>query len=234
LVCVGTVGSIGKLTTPKEKDDGTVSPYHYEEIEIRPQAGGTKAKLRLMWAADWFRAAYASEKSFKGAMADWAKANPRVDKDGDTVEASSFVFEKNISAPTAGKQSFLEGLCGGSAEWESLQSQLTDSVEPKSAATVHEIIANFLQELGPVPFLYTLRQERRNGVAGEYYEVDEIRHLTEKNLKALVKRAESAAEKIAKGGSNTPAPWIFKLGDPADLGLNVELPAESEPSWVTA
>jgi len=230
-VCIGTIGTIGPVV--KSKKDG--SPYFYEEIKIKKQADGVDNKVLLMWAPEWFQAKFADPKSFKGAMDEWCKANPRVveNEDGTTEEkdGSTFVFEKNISAKTKKDTSFLEGLSGSSEPWEEIQKALTNEDRQKTSDEVHEIIKDFLENLGPVPFLYVLKQQKQDGVLDDFYEVDEIRWLTEKNLKLYVNKAEYAAKAIASGKPKAGAPWKFTF-DPTDFGFDVKLPADAEPAWV--
>lgn len=231
-VNLGTIGSFRSLQRPKEREDGTVSPYVYNNVELKPTNGGVKAKLRLMYDPSWYRAAFASEKSFKEAIAEWAAANPKPDGE----PASTFVFEKNISSKTKDSQSFLEGLCGTPEAWEELQGLLCATVEPLTAEAASELLQQFFATLGPVPVFYLLRQEKRDNVLTEFFEVDEIRHVTESNLKYFVSKATKAADAIAEGkkdrNGNLPAPIVFNVGIPEDLGLDTPLPAEEIPTWV--
>lgn len=226
LVCVGTLKSFGGLN--KSKTEG--SPYYYENLEIAPQGDGKPAKLRFMWAPAWFQAAYGGEAA--GAALDaWCEANPKGEK-----PASKFVFEKNVGGRGKKDQSFLEGLAASEEPWEALSHLVTASATELTAEEVHELLASFFQDLGPQVFLYVLEQEKKDGQLTEYYEVQQIRWLNEDNLKYLVKKAEYQATQSAKGGEaakKAGAPWVFTF-DPQDLGLDVSLPVESDPSWVTA
>src|SRR5476651_55261 len=187
-VNIGTLKSIGELTRPKEREDGTVSPYFYNNAELTPSNGGVSAKLRLMWDPEWFCGAFSHKDSFEDAIAAWQEKNAKPDADGNVKPASTFVFDKNISGRSPGTQSFLEGLCGTPEAWNDLQKQLTANVEPLTAEEASNIITGFLRDLGPTLVFYSMRQEKRNGVLGEYLGVDEIRHVTDESLKYFAKK----------------------------------------------
>lgn len=220
LVCVGTLGSFGDVV--QSKTEG--SPYYMESVEIRPSGDGQKTKFRLLWAPEFFGSDFDPSGLDKG---------------------QTFVYKKNISSLDG--PSLLEGLCGSAEEWENLQEAVTSLGTEPDADSVHEVLSTFLGNLGPVPFIYTMKQERKvdgtkendkgetvkRYIAGEYYEVDEIQHLTEKNVKALVRRVEKNNERIEKAekaGKEVPVKIIFKF-DPVDFGIDVELP-QQEPAWV--
>lgn len=216
IVAVGEAKSLGALTGSKTEG----SPYFYETIEfsLRGSAKVGKPRLRLMWAPGWFHPAFGSPTSFAAAMDEWCDANPRP----DGSPASTFVFEKNVSGKTSKETSFLEALAGTAENWEALQTALVADNEnggEKTAEEVHDILVSFFNEIGPQQVLITLKQEKRDGALGEYYEIDKLQPLTEKSIKAAIKSAEFVAAKIAKGGKDLPAPVEFDF-DPADLGFD--------------
>ena len=216
LVCVGTLGSFGSLV--QSKTEG--SPYYMEKVEIKPGGDSLKASFRLLWEPRYFGS----------------------DFDPSTLDkGQTFVYKKNIAS--LDNQSLLEGLSGDNDTWEQLQEAIVGLGDDPDADSVHDLLAEFFGNLGPVPFIYILKQERKQDgfkadgskryVAGEYYEVDEIQHLTEKNVKALVKRVTKNQERIDSSlsdGKEAPARILFKF-DPTDYGVNVEVP-QLEPTWV--
>ncbi len=232
LVCVGTIGTFGDVV--QSKTEG--SPYYMEKVDIRPSGEGEKASFRFMWAPEFFA------KDFDPS---------RLDK-GET-----FVYKKNIASLDGA--SLLEGLCGSDDSWEAVQAGLVtiendiaipasgedrDAARDAASDAVDGIFAEHFANQGPVPFIYVLKQERKKDgedaegkaryVRGKYYEVDEILHLTEKNVKALVKRYEKnetyAAKRTAEGKeASAPIKFLF---DPTDYGLDTEVPQSAEPAWV--
>ncbi len=217
LICVGTIGTFGDVV--QSKTEG--SPYYMEKVDIRPSGEGEKASFRFMWAPEFFA------KDFDPS---------RLDK-GET-----FVYKKNIASLDGA--SLLEGLCGSDDSWEAVQAGLVTIETDATAESVHGIFAEHFANQGPVPFIYVLKQERKKDgedaegkaryVRGKYYEVDEILHLTEKNVKALVKRYEkneAYAAKQTAAGKEAPSPLKF-LFDPTDYGLETEVPQSAEPAWV--
>lgn len=217
LICVGTIGTFGDVV--QSKTEG--SPYYMEKVDIRPSGEGNKASFRFMWAPEFF------EKDF----------NP-----SDLDKGSEFVYKKNIASLDGA--SLLEGLCGSDESWEAVQAGLQTIEDTATPEAVHGIFAEHFSNQGPVPFIYVLKQERKKDgvdedgkvryVRGKYYEVDEILHLTEKNVKSLVKRFEKnetyAAKQIA-AGKVAPAQIKFKF-DPTDFGIEVALPETAEPAWI--
>lgn len=221
LFCVGTIGTFGDVVASKTED----SPYYMEKVEIRPSGDGEKASFRLMWAPEFFA------EGFDPSSLD---------------NGSSFVYKKNIASLDG--PSLLEGLCGSDDSWEAVQAGLVSVENEATPESVHAVLSAHFADQGPVPFIYVLRQERKKDgtrtndegkevaryVNGKYYEVDEILHLTEKNVKALVKRYGKSveyAEKQTKAGKTPSLAPKFKF-DPTDYGIEVELPEVAEPAWV--
>jgi hypothetical protein len=216
LINVGTISSIGELT--QSKTEG--SPYYYEEIEIKAAGSGQDAKIRLMWAPDFF--------------------NPNFDTKSFT-KSSEFVYAKNL-AGAEGDTGYLEGLCGSAEVFAELDEQVKNlpDYEPE---TIHEFIKSFLNGLGPVQFIYVLKQERKkdgtvdaNGkaryVRGKYYDVDSIQYLNEKVVKGLVRGVEAnqkSRAKAEKDGKEPPVAVKFTF-EPSDFGIDVEVPGQ-EPAW---
>ncbi len=221
LICVGTIGSFGGLTLPKEREDGTVSKYVYEKVEIRPASGSVKIKFNLMWNPLFFV--------------------PGTTGDDIRREFSEFLYQKNIAHPKF-SGGFLEGLCGDNEVYEQIEEALA-ALPEYTNESVHEVLDAFFSQQQS-PFIYVLKQEsKKTGEKdargkdiyedGEYYEVERIMHLTEKNVKSLVsevKRNEEYRDKQAEAGKPVPAKLLFKF-DPADYGLEIELP-QTEPAWV--
>lgn len=221
LYCVGTIGVFGDVAASKTEG----SPYFMEKVEIRPSGEGEKASFRFMWAREFFEA------GFDPSMLD---------------NSSGFVYKKNIASLDG--QSLLEGLCGSDDSWEAVQVALQAIENDATAENIHNAFASHFAEQGPVPFIYVLKQERKQDgfrtnddgkevkryVNGKYYEVDEILHLTEKNVKSLVKRYEknvAYAEKQASAGKPAPTEIRFKF-DPSDFGLETVVPESAVPAWV--
>ena len=233
LICVGTMESFG--TVAASKTEG--SPYYMEEVKIRPSGGSQAAKFRLMWDPAFFAPTFNVKRLTK---------------------SSEFVYKKNIASLDG--PSLLEGLCGSAEAFEDLQAAFTSEDADLTPEGIDNILRDFFTQLGPVPFIYVLKQERKavgeedvtdkDGntvmdeatgepktkkayVRGAYYEVAEILHLTERTIKALVKRATKNAEYAAKQkskGEEEPAKILFKF-DPVDYGIDVEL-SKGEPAWV--
>ncbi len=217
LLGIGTVKSFGGLV--QSKTEG--SPYFYENVELKGQGGSPDQKFRLMWAPEFF--------------------NPKFDLGGLSA-GEKFVFEKNIGSQSAAG-GFLEGLCGSEEVSDQLQAEL-NALPDYEAETIHNCFRDFFNQLGPVPVVYKLKQERKqvDGLTadgkrqyepGKYYEVDAIYHATEQTMKSLVKSVVKNAEFIAKkvaDGKEAPAAIRFKF-DPQDFGFDVQVPQE-EPAWV--
>ncbi len=226
LFCAGVLDTVGPLKKSKTED----SPYYMEEIKIKGLNGAPSAKFNLMWAPQFFDPTYRS-KSFAESIC----------KKTDSVD---FVFSKNlVTASGSNSLGYLEGLCGSPDSFIEFDN-LTKSLDTFDPETVHELIRGFLTELGPVPFIYVLKQERKAAgvdpetgkkvyVRGNFYEVDSIAYLTEKSVKGFIKGLEANTKNRAKAdedGKDVPVAVKFKF-DPADYGIEVEVPG-LEPAWV--
>lgn len=217
LIGIGTVSSFGPLVQSKAEG----SPYYYENVKIKGQGGSKDASFRLMWAPAFF--------------------DPKFDLATLDIGAE-FVFKKNIGAKEAAG-GFLEGLCGSEEVTDQLQAGL-DQLPDYEPETIHAFLSDFFNQLGPVPVVYMLKQERKQipGLTadgkklyepGKFYEVDSIYHATEDSVKQIAKRAVKNEEYIAKRvseGKDAPVRQLFSF-DPQDFGFDVEIP-QTEPAWV--
>ncbi len=215
LINVGTMQSFGELV--KSKTDG--SPYYMEDVKLKGQGGSQDAKFRLMWAPEFMEDGFDPSSHGKGV---------------------EFVFKKNITSLDGG--AYLEGLCGLEENFEALEAAVK-ALPDQEPETIHDLFKTFFSQLGPVPVIYVLKQERKQQgvdendkkvyVNGPYYEVDQVLYLNEKNIKSLVKRVEANQKKIASAiadGKTPPVKTIFKF-DPTSFGFDVEVPQEA-PAWV--
>lgn len=219
---VGSLASFGTLNKPKYNEEtGQKSTYYNEEVKIKGVTPCPDNKVRLLWRPEWFTKAFNPQTLDKGAL---------------------FVYKRNIAS--IGEASFLEGLCGGEENLDVLSDMCKDLGEAPEPEAVHAVLAGFLRDLGPIPFIYVQQQERKvTGVdddgkkirtATTYYEVDGIMPLTDEYAKKMVNRAKYNVKRRAKAledGVEQPAPWKFKT-DFADYGLAVEMPETAEPAWV--
>lgn len=214
IIGVGVLRSIGDLAHSKyDPQRPDREIYHWSDCSIAGSNGAPDMKFKLMWQPSFFKPDFRLSK---------ATAGP------------AFVYSKNLPG-------YMRGMCGDASAYEELQETLA-ALADFEAETIHAAYKEFYLTLGPVPFLYEARQERRKDpatgerVLGKFRELHEIEWLTEKNVAALAKRVTRTRDKIARAraeGAEEPTGLVVKV-DPSAYGYDVEIPADEVADWVTA
>lgn len=224
-VCVGSLkGDVGALKQSKpDPENPHKTLYYYNELAIKGEFGAQDIKARMLWLPGWF--------------------NPKLSL--RTLDPKQQrVFANTISSQEG--TTLLQGLCGDAATWTAFQEEFVAGVTDYTADNVDDFIRSFFHQLGPVQFMYELRQERKKAgfdtdgkqlyVRGRYLEVAGLEWITAGTLKALANRLTRNRKKIAdavEAGTEPPVLVVAKF-NPLDLGYEVEFPVDEEPSWVAA
>ncbi|MEN6587810.1 MAG: hypothetical protein ABFE02_17350 [Sulfuricella sp.] len=174
---LANVGYVSDLGEPKATESGT---YVNQPITIEGIGGSRGIRVNLLYRPEWFVEGF----------------NP---DELEKIEGGSgmlFVYRKNIAA--RGSLSVLAGLCGSDEVFAALQGQILDLPEV-TAEAVHDVLQAALIDGNAPNFGYTLKQKRTKTGVGEdgknvsalenQYEVDQFWYATEKNQKAMRKRA---------------------------------------------
>lgn len=216
---VGTLKSFGDLTAPKEG-----KRYYSERCWIKGTGGERDQRFDFRWAPEFFKATVTKASLDKSAL---------------------WVYQTHINVNSKDKIATLPGLCGSAEVWADFVEQ-AKGIAGAGPADIHEFLKEFFLTLGPVPFLYKLEQESKyegkdeNGKAivtrGPYMEVTEFAYLDEKTVKRIVRQVERVNKRISDAkanGTDAPAGLVIRF-DPADYGIEVQLPEVDEPAWAVA